>query len=135
MKRLHILYFVLVLAFIAVLYNFLYPVEAVPPCPHPNFVTNHLCSFCQTLEDAADFSKYRPRISRRNTVFFGSPTFEVKTYMKDRCGNIDGTRAAVCTYDYSVKSGNPFKCTWLGSMCYGEHSLTTGHLFYNAIKC
>ncbi len=106
---------------------------AVPPCPHPNFIDNHLCTSCSTLDDAANFSKYRPRPSGRNTVFFGRPRFEVKSYMKDRCGNIDAVMVAVCTA--SGLDPTEYICHWLGSRCIGEHSITNGHLFYRDIKC
>ena len=106
-------------------------VAGVSPCPHPNFIANHLCAHCRTLDDAADFSKYRPYPTGRNSVFFGRPAFEEKTYLPDRCGNVDSVPAAVCT-----SSGpNKYTCTWLGKACYAEHSIRNGHLFYNAIKC
>ncbi len=104
---------------------------AVDPCPHPNFLANHLCAHCTTLDDAGDFSKYRPHPSGKNTVFFGMPKFEQKSYLPDRCGNVDGVTVAVCTY----KSPNVYNCRWLGTECYGEHSITNGHLFYQNIKC
>ena len=107
---------------------------AVRPCPHPYFLDNHLCTYCYTLEDAADFTKYRPNPTGRNTVFFGRPTFEIKTYMDDRCGNVDSVKVAVCSMT-NPKARNSYTCTWMGDRCYGEHSIANGHLFYRNIKC
>ncbi len=130
MKLAHIL-----LASIAVIFMLslidIDPVKSIPPCPHPRFLARHLCSHCTTLDDAEDFSRYRPAPSGRNTVFFGTPRFEVKTYIADRCGNIDPAKVAVCT----SRDRRSYSCTWLGQVCYGEHSIRSGHLFYNAIKC
>ncbi len=109
--------------------------SAVEPCPHPAFIDHHLCSYCHTLQDAATFSKYRTNPSGRNTVFFGHPQFEVKTYRADRCGNVDPVKVAVCTRTDFETSPTGFACNWMGSTCYGEHSLTTGHLYYRDIKC
>ncbi len=108
--------------------------SAVEPCPHPRFITNHLCTDCYTLTDAADFSKYRPRPTWTNTVFLGRPSFEVKTYKSDRCGNIDPVKVAVCSKTDPVAS-NPYTCTWLGQRCLGEHAISSGHLYYGDIKC
>ncbi len=126
------IFLAITLAFFIVAYfcTSTYPME---PCPHPNFLARHLCTHCNSLDDAADFSKYRPMPTGRNTVFLGHPRFEIKTYMKDRCGNVDAVRVAVCT-----RTGHtdvPYTCNWLGERCYGEHSLSSGHLFYNGIKC
>ena len=69
----------------------------------------------------------------RNTVFFGSPKFELKTYIKDRCGNVDGVKVAVCTNHGT--DDNMFNCNWMGVNCYAEHSTSTGHLYFRDIKC
>ncbi len=106
-------------------------VSAVPACPNPKFIANHLCVDCSTLDNAAYFSKYRPFPPRRNTVFFGRPQFEVKTYMADRCGNIEGCKAALCT----KTDAETYTCRWLGNNCFAEHSISSGHLHYQNIKC
>ncbi len=113
-----------------------FPVKSVPPCPHHTFITNHLCSHCYTLQDAAVFTESRPKSTLRNTVFFGRPKFEVKTYLPNRCGNVDGAPAAICTMDFTSSTEHPaYTCNWLGKSCYAEHSLTNGHLYYADVKC
>ncbi len=106
-------------------------------CPHERFITHHLCADCDNLDAAANFCKYMPLPPIRNTVFFGNPRFEVKTYTSDRCGNIDGTKTAVCTMtsEEGVTGLPVFECTFLGQRCYAEHSTVTGHLFFDEIFC
>ncbi len=105
--------------------------SSVEPCPHPYFIASHLCVHCKTLQDAADFSKTRPYEPMINTVFFGMPRFEKKTYMQNRCGNIDGVPVAICK-----RTNYPhFECHWQGQNCYGEHAISSGHLYYADIKC
>ncbi len=127
--------FVRILALVSALLFLLYFTTSwsVPPCPHPKFIANHLCVHCTDLDSAAEFSKYRPRPSYRNSVFLGRPAFEQKTYLPDRCGNVNGVRVATCTLKDAVK--NSYACQWLGTNCFGEHSIASGHLFYNDIKC
>ena len=121
---------------IAVIYIIVYhSTSAVDPCPHPNFIANHLCVHCVSLDDAAHFSRYRPRRTMKNSVFFGQPAFETKSYLPDRCGNIDGTKVAICTATNPGMDVSEYNCRWLGMNCYGEHSITTGHLHYSNIKC
>ncbi len=106
-------------------------------CPHERFLTRHLCEDCDSLDDAADFCKFMPNPPPRNTVFFAHPRFEVKTYKGDRCGNIDGTKAVVCTQTSDIDcAGLPkYTCALLGDRCFAEHSLATGHLFFAEIYC
>ena len=106
------------------------------PCPHPVFVERHICSYCKTLQDSADFSRYRPHPTFKNTVLFGHPPFEVKTYMKGRCGNVNAIPVAVCTTTVESTFNKPnYRCSWMGSRCFAEHSTSTGHLFYTEVKC
>ncbi len=121
----------LVLLLLAIHYDTWFA-TAVQPCPHGRFISNHLCTYCTSLDDAADFSRYRPRPTWKNTVFFGRPSFEVKTYLRDRCGNIDPVQVAVCT---KTDTSTTYSCTWMGQRCIGEHSISTGHLYYHDIKC
>ncbi len=108
-------------------------------CPHPTFIDRHICTTCHTLEDAADFSRYRQNPTYTNTVVFGYPSFEVKTYKEDRCGNVDFAKVAVCRIvgglDDMYYNRPVYTCTWKGQTCFTEHSITSGHLFYGEIKC
>ncbi len=107
-------------------------------CPHPRFIEKHLCRYCTNLDHAATFSTIailrHPSI--RNTVFFGTPSFHVKTYIKSRCGNSSPAAAAVCELTFDDSHYLPFfKCKYLGKFCYGEHSTDNGHLHYEEIRC
>ncbi len=106
-------------------------------CPHERFLARHLCEDCRTLEDAANFCKFGLSPTSRNTVFFGHPRYEVKTYKSDRCGNIDGVKTAICrlTTEKDVTGLSKFECTFLGECCYAEHSTSSGHLFFHEIFC
>ncbi len=105
-------------------------------CPHDRFLGRHLCEGCRNLDDAAEFSRYVSAPPHRNTVFFGHPKFEVKTYKDDRCGNIDGVPAAICTDKKISGSVLPkYSCIYKGQQCYAEHSMRNGHLFHNEIFC
>ncbi len=133
MRLLLVLFGAAILAFTVYLHKF---ATAVPPCPHPNFIASHLCVHCNTLDDAADFTRYRSRPTGKNTIFFGRPAFEVKTYIADRCGNVEPVRAAACTLTRgSMTTSGTYTCMWLGTHCVGEHSLSNGHLFYRDIRC
>ncbi len=112
-------------------------------CPHHRFIEKHICPYCKTLADAAAFTQLMRRPTRRNTVFYGHPIFEVKTYKRDRCGNVSPTAVAICQ---ETKSGNDptfptvallptYECHYLGKTCYAEHSMSTGHLFFDEIRC
>ena len=114
------------------------PVNTCTSCPHERFLSRHLCTACRTLDDAGNFCRYMNSPGRTMTIFFGQPSFELKTYMKHRCGNIVGVPAAVCsivakdkTYIYVGK----YYCKYLGKTCYGEHSSQNGHLFFKEIRC
>ncbi len=107
-------------------------------CPQMRFLERHLCSTCRTLEDAADFTRFLENPHHTNTIFFGEPPFEVKTYKKDRCGNTVGVPVATCStipYNQTYKKLGNYFCRFEGKTCYGEHAISTGHLFFGEIRC
>ncbi len=105
--------------------------EKCTACPHEQFLERHVCPYCETLQDAATFSRLIRGYARRNTVLFGTPEFEVKTYLKNRCGNTTPVKIATC----SLVDNIYYHCELLGFKCFCEHSTINGHIFFREIKC
>ncbi len=106
--------------------------EKCTSCPHPRFIERHICPYCDTLQEAATFTRLiRGTSIRKNTVIFGTPNFELKSYLKKRCGNIDAVPAAVC----QKTEPGVFECEFIGQRCFCEHSTSNGHLYFHEIKC
>ncbi len=105
-------------------------------CPHERFLANHVCPTCTTTSDAADYMKYLDVDYPRhiNTVFYGRPSFEARTYMPNRCGMKTAAPAASCKKVGGSKEPPVYICKSLG-LCVAEHSMETGHLFYNEMRC
>ncbi len=105
-------------------------------CPHENFLSNHVCTTCTTTTDAADFSKYvnadNPR--KVNTVFYGRPSFEPRTYISNRCGMTVAVPTASCKRMAGSSIPPKYTCTYLGE-CLAEHSTANGHLFHDEMRC
>ncbi len=107
--------------------------ERCTSCPHERFITHHICPYCNTLEEAATFTRLiRGHNTMKNTVLLGSPNFELKTYRRNRCGNTNAVKIAICEF---MHNSQEFQCKLLGNYCYCEHSTVNGHLFFKEIKC
>ena len=96
-------------------------------CPHPTFVQKHLCRYCQTPEDALEFSKSRTAKNIHiNTVLFGDPGFE--KIGGQYCQNIDRVQIYNCYLKRDI-------CYPVGSRCLTKHHISTGHLYYKEMDC
>ncbi|QQP40290.1 Uncharacterized protein FKW44_014285 [Caligus rogercresseyi] len=107
------------------------PLNPDEDCPHEMFVNKHLCVDCNSIQEALAFSRRRQAYggTNVNTVFFGSSQFESKqAHGESVCVNTTPLKAVKCTI-------NTNHCFELGQNCHGEHAVSNGHLFYQAIRC
>ena len=100
-------------------------------CPHPKFVSKHLCKLCNTSRDAFIFSNFRNRHQpyrvRLNHVFGGETYFEFSADGQT-CKNVIELKVWLCNM-YTRQ------CQYLGPRCFGRHAMSSGHLFYREIYC
>lgn len=92
-------------------------------CPHPDFVTKHVCSSCRSTEDAARFADKvykRYRQSAVSSVFAGSGIYYDRR--KAFCFFSAPVRKYYCTMNNSA-----WTCRDSGSAI-AKHSITNGHL-------
>jgi hypothetical protein len=55
-------------------------------CPHPRFLTKHVCANCTDATKALDFSSWRRNETQVNTVlhFSGEPVYKLDPTVMDR---------------------------------------------------
>jgi hypothetical protein len=121
------IYFLILALFVAILLLQcrMPSVNGERPCPHPSFVTKHVCVGCSTEKEALELSNQRKKKFNKNTVLMGNPSFKMVDGM---CVNAE----PVPVYNCMRRQGT---CQRAGKKCTTKHDTTTGHLFYREVKC
>ena len=95
-------------------------------CPHPAFITKHLCRDCATEEDALEFSKPRKHQTGLNSVLAGNVSFEINDH--GRCQNEE----LATVFECNLQTEN---CKLRGRNCTTYHNTGNGHMYYQNTFC
>jgi hypothetical protein len=94
-------------------------------CPHPSFVTKHICQGCSTEKEALEFSQKRKK-NKINTVLMGNPTFKMNE--EGLCVNIEPVLVYKCWKRQR-------RCEKVGSKSITKHDPNKrGHFLYKDVR-